>query len=125
MCSNFRRLSFTRTAKQIISEGGIIGLWRGGLPSVQRAALVNMGELTTYDTSKRWFAVRFQLEVSCVEDPFISFYLFRRIYLKFSSVRQFNRYCTLICGSSTMDSFALFYNTKKNLRVSTHAFSQS
>ncbi|CAH8492776.1 hypothetical protein MS3_00002476 [Schistosoma haematobium] len=57
-----QRLSFTRTAKQIISEGGIIGLWRGGLPSVQRAALVNMGELTTYDTSKRWFAVRFQLE---------------------------------------------------------------
>ncbi|KAK4473440.1 hypothetical protein MN116_002591 [Schistosoma mekongi] len=58
----YHRLSFIRTTKQLISEGGIIGLWRGGLPNVQRAALVNMGELTTYDTSKRWFAVRFQLE---------------------------------------------------------------
>ncbi|CAH8468367.1 unnamed protein product [Schistosoma turkestanicum] len=57
-----QRLSFIRTTKQLIAEGGIIGLWRGGLPNVQRAALVNMGELTTYDTSKRLFAVRFQLE---------------------------------------------------------------
>ncbi|KAH8849029.1 Mitochondrial uncoupling protein 4 [Schistosoma japonicum] len=62
MISTSRRLSFIRTTKQLISEGGIIGLWRGGLPNVQRAALVNMGELTTYDTSKRWFAVRFQLK---------------------------------------------------------------
>ena len=30
-------------------EGGIAGLWRGAVPAVQRAALVNLGELVTYD----------------------------------------------------------------------------
>lgn len=43
-----------RAFKTILAqEGGIRGLWRGGLPAVQRAALVNLGELTTYDTAKR------------------------------------------------------------------------
>ncbi|TPP57964.1 Mitochondrial uncoupling protein 4 [Fasciola gigantica] len=49
-----------RIFKQLLSEGGVTGLWRGGLPNVQRAALINMGELTTYDTAKRWYAIRFQ-----------------------------------------------------------------
>jgi solute carrier family 25 uncoupling protein 27 len=31
------------------TEGGP-GLWRGALPAIQRAALVNLGELATYDT---------------------------------------------------------------------------
>lgn len=30
-------------------EGGVAGLWRGAVPAVQRAALVNLGELATYD----------------------------------------------------------------------------
>ncbi|KAM9317137.1 LOW QUALITY PROTEIN: mitochondrial uncoupling protein 4 [Gastrophryne carolinensis] len=34
----------------IVSKGGIRGLWAGWVPNVQRAALVNMGDLTTYDT---------------------------------------------------------------------------
>ncbi|XP_023227028.1 mitochondrial uncoupling protein 4-like [Centruroides sculpturatus] len=37
---------------KIVAEGGIKGLWKGWVPNVQRAALVNLGELTTYDTSK-------------------------------------------------------------------------
>uniref|UniRef100_A0AAY5KPG7 Mitochondrial uncoupling protein 4 n=1 Tax=Esox lucius TaxID=8010 RepID=A0AAY5KPG7_ESOLU len=37
---------------KIISEGGIRGLWAGWVPNVQRAALVNLGDLTTYDTVK-------------------------------------------------------------------------
>lgn len=37
---------------KIFSEGGIRGLWKGWAPNVQRAALVNLGDLTTYDTSK-------------------------------------------------------------------------
>ncbi|CAL8094422.1 unnamed protein product [Calicophoron daubneyi] len=57
-----QRLSMVRTARRIVRNGGVLGLWRGGLPNVQRAALVNMGELTTYDTAKRWFAVHFCLE---------------------------------------------------------------
>ncbi|GAB6020250.1 hypothetical protein CHUAL_002968 [Chamberlinius hualienensis] len=39
--------------KKIISEGGIRGLWKGWVPNVQRAALVNMGDLATYDTCKQ------------------------------------------------------------------------
>uniref|UniRef100_V9KFT5 Mitochondrial uncoupling protein 4 n=1 Tax=Callorhinchus milii TaxID=7868 RepID=V9KFT5_CALMI len=37
---------------KILSEGGIRGLWAGWLPNVQRAALVSLGDLTTYDTVK-------------------------------------------------------------------------
>ncbi|XP_067672038.1 mitochondrial uncoupling protein 4-like [Haliotis asinina] len=36
----------------IMKEGGIRGLWRGWVPNVQRAALVNMGDLATYDSAK-------------------------------------------------------------------------
>ncbi|XP_069461908.1 mitochondrial uncoupling protein 4 isoform X2 [Ambystoma mexicanum] len=36
----------------ILSKGGIRGLWAGWVPNVQRAALVNMGDLTTYDSVK-------------------------------------------------------------------------
>ncbi|XP_063771293.1 mitochondrial uncoupling protein 4 [Pseudophryne corroboree] len=38
----------------IVSKGGIRGLWAGWIPNVQRAALVNMGDLTTYDTVKHF-----------------------------------------------------------------------
>lgn len=34
-------------------EGGAAALWRGSAPAVQRAALVNLGELSTYDAAKR------------------------------------------------------------------------
>lgn len=36
-------------AQTVISNEGVLGLWRGTLPAVQRAALVNLGELATYD----------------------------------------------------------------------------
>lgn len=39
--------------KQIIKRGGIKGLWKGSIPNVYRAALVNLGDLTTYDIAKR------------------------------------------------------------------------
>eukprot|EP01116_Phalansterium_solitarium_P004197 TRINITY_DN15119_c0_g1_i1.p1 TRINITY_DN15119_c0_g1~~TRINITY_DN15119_c0_g1_i1.p1 ORF type:complete len:307 (-),score=27.26 TRINITY_DN15119_c0_g1_i1:145-1065(-) len=38
---------------KVSRQEGLGGLWRGWLPNVQRAALVNLGELATYDTSKR------------------------------------------------------------------------
>nr|CAH0108935.1 unnamed protein product [Daphnia galeata] len=38
--------------QQIMKQGGIRGLWKGWVPNVQRAALVNLGDLTTYDTAK-------------------------------------------------------------------------
>lgn len=37
---------------QTYKKGGIRGLWTGWVPNVQRAALVNMGDLATYDTVK-------------------------------------------------------------------------
>jgi len=40
----------------IVQAEGVPGLWRGTLPAVQRAALVNLGELATYDAAKRWAA---------------------------------------------------------------------
>ncbi|XP_077527449.1 uncoupling protein 4A [Haemaphysalis longicornis] len=48
-----RVTSTWQALKKIASEGGIRGLWKGGAPNVYRAALVNLGDLTTYDTGKR------------------------------------------------------------------------
>ncbi|KAL3318514.1 hypothetical protein Ciccas_002818 [Cichlidogyrus casuarinus] len=45
--------------RKIIEQKGVIGLWRGALPNTQRAALVNMGEMTTYDTAKHFFIDKF------------------------------------------------------------------
>lgn len=39
---------------KILSEGGIRGLWAGWIPNVQRAALVSLGDLTTYDMVKHF-----------------------------------------------------------------------
>ena len=38
--------------RKILAQGGIKGLWRGCWPNVQRAALVNLGDLSTYDSVK-------------------------------------------------------------------------
>ncbi|EEB16439.1 mitochondrial brown fat uncoupling protein, putative [Pediculus humanus corporis] len=40
--------------KKILKENGIRGLWKGSIPNIQRAALVNLGDLTTYDTAKQF-----------------------------------------------------------------------
>ncbi|KAJ6827917.1 mitochondrial uncoupling protein 3 [Iris pallida] len=40
--------------RKIIRTEGILGFWRGVLPNVQRAFLVNMGELTCYDQAKHF-----------------------------------------------------------------------
>lgn len=39
---------------KIIHSEGYVGLWKGLSPNVQRAFLVNMGELACYDHSKRF-----------------------------------------------------------------------
>lgn len=39
--------------RTIAAEKGLRGLWRGAAPAVQRAALVNLGELATYDQAKQ------------------------------------------------------------------------
>ncbi|KAG9347569.1 hypothetical protein JZ751_005138 [Albula glossodonta] len=47
---------------KIVSEGGVRGLWAGWVPNVQRAALVNLGDLTTYDTVKHFILRNTSLE---------------------------------------------------------------
>lgn len=47
---------------RIVQRGGVKGLWAGWIPNVQRAALVNMGDLATYDSVKRWLLNRMQLK---------------------------------------------------------------
>jgi solute carrier family 25 (mitochondrial uncoupling protein), member 27 len=37
----------------ILRKEGLFGFWRGVAPNCQRAALVNLGDLTAYDTTKR------------------------------------------------------------------------
>ncbi|KAJ9505932.1 hypothetical protein QJQ45_017011 [Haematococcus lacustris] len=39
--------------RKIVAAEGVRGLWRGCAPAVQRAALVNLGELATYDLAKQ------------------------------------------------------------------------
>lgn len=46
----------------ISRENGLLGLWRGWLPNVQRAALVNLGDLVTYDTVKHFLLRNTSLE---------------------------------------------------------------
>ncbi|XP_068208971.1 mitochondrial uncoupling protein 4 isoform X1 [Palaemon carinicauda] len=40
---------------RIYGAGGMRGLWKGCMPNVYRSALVNLGDLTTYDSVKRFF----------------------------------------------------------------------
>ena len=48
----YRVLSAQHAFQRIISEGGVRSLWKGCVPNVQRSALVNLGDLTTYDSVK-------------------------------------------------------------------------
>lgn len=47
--------------QKILKTGGIKGLWKGSIPNVQRAALVNLGDLTTYDMAKQFIMKKFKL----------------------------------------------------------------
>lgn len=40
-------------ASKVLHQAGLTGLWRGCWPNVWRAALVNLGDLSTYDSVKR------------------------------------------------------------------------
>ncbi|GFS42435.1 mitochondrial uncoupling protein 4 [Trichonephila inaurata madagascariensis] len=48
--------------QKIVAESGIRGLWKGWVPNVQRAALVNMGDLTTYEKSKHFILTNSNLK---------------------------------------------------------------
>lgn len=52
----------SQALRNILREGGISGLWKGWAPNVYRAALVNLGDLTTYDRAKRLILANTNLE---------------------------------------------------------------
>lgn len=62
----FRVHSTWDAFSQILARGGVRGLWKGSIPNVQRAALVNLGDLTTYDTAKRFILTHTSLTDSHV-----------------------------------------------------------
>jgi len=47
--------TFTAYFQAALKQGGWRTLWAGCWPNVQRSALVNLGDLTTYDTAKNHF----------------------------------------------------------------------
>ena len=53
-----RVTSITEALAQALKEGGWRSLWKGAVPNVQRAALVNLGDLTTYDQAKTGLVTR-------------------------------------------------------------------
>ena len=53
-----RVTSIREALAQALKEGGWRSLWKGAVPNVQRAALVNLGDLTTYDQAKTGLVTR-------------------------------------------------------------------
>lgn len=51
-----RHTTLVREAKQIFKAEGLRGFWVGATPAIARGALVNMGELATYDSAKMFFS---------------------------------------------------------------------
>tara|TARA_Y100001970_G_C14165713_1_gene821163 strand:+ start:529 stop:1344 length:816 start_codon:yes stop_codon:yes gene_type:complete len=62
--TDHNNISIWRTGKNICAEEGILGLWRGVIPNVGRATLVNLGELATYDQSKGFIKKTFDMKES-------------------------------------------------------------
>lgn len=50
-----RFLSFQHAFVDIYRRGGIVGLWQGSVPGVQRAALVNLGKAKLVNIELLWF----------------------------------------------------------------------
>eukprot|EP00055_Hartaetosiga_balthica_P014062 m.75331 g.75331 ORF g.75331 m.75331 type:complete len:353 (+) comp8477_c0_seq2:134-1192(+) len=43
----------------IVKQEGVLGLWKGCIPNVQRAAVVNLADVATYDITKRIYVKNF------------------------------------------------------------------
>ncbi|CAI8046835.1 Mitochondrial uncoupling protein 4 [Geodia barretti] len=62
-----------RTLRDIVRREGGRGLWKGWVPNCQRAALVCLGDLTTYDTVKQWILRNTSLRDTAVTHALSSF----------------------------------------------------
>lgn len=47
---------------KVFKTSGVRGLWKGSVPNMQRAGFVNLGDLTTYDSAKRFILRNTSLE---------------------------------------------------------------
>lgn len=68
---------------KIFKEGGVRGLWKGWAPNVQRAAFVNLGDLTTYDTAKHLI-----LKHTILKDDYFTHALSRYSYKPFTKIHK-------------------------------------
>ena len=48
--------------RRLYGEYGFFGMWRGCIPNTQRAALVQLGDLCAYDTSKQFLLKHFGVD---------------------------------------------------------------
>lgn len=79
-----------------MSESGVRGLWKGSIPNVQRAALVNLGDLTTYDTAKQLIMQKTGLPDSHFLHCLSRYILIRfclTIFLKFNCIYVYFSIC--------------------------------
>ncbi|OQR79430.1 mitochondrial uncoupling protein 4-like [Tropilaelaps mercedesae] len=67
-----RVTSTSQALIQILRESGIRGLWKGWAPNVYRAALVNLGDLTTYDRAKHFILANTNLKDNYVSHSMAS-----------------------------------------------------
>lgn len=85
--------------REIVRRGGVKGLWKGSVPNVQRAALVNLGDLTTYDTVKRFIITNTGLPdchtvhiMSSICAGFVAATMVSTIFLFFSNLIKYQFY---------------------------------
>ncbi|KAI5651995.1 mitochondrial carrier protein domain-containing protein [Phthorimaea operculella] len=57
----------------LYKESGLLGFWRGAIPNVQRAALVNMGDLAAYDFSKQFLIREFHMADNAIVHALAAF----------------------------------------------------
>lgn len=58
-----------RAFSEIVKSEGALALWKGLVPNIQRAIIVNASELGTYDQAKSYFTTRFE---SCQQHPILA-----------------------------------------------------
>ncbi|XP_049869184.1 mitochondrial uncoupling protein 4-like [Pectinophora gossypiella] len=58
---------------KIYAESGLLGFWRGAIPNVQRAALVNMGDLAAYDYTKKFLIREFNMADNAIVHALAAF----------------------------------------------------
>ncbi|CAB3224026.1 unnamed protein product [Arctia plantaginis] len=59
--------------RMVYQQSGILGFWRGAVPNMQRAAMVNIGDLAAYDYAKRFLMHEFEMNDSTLVHTLAAF----------------------------------------------------